>query len=137
MARKLWQHMRSISQICLVALALCCHPVEHETPDRSALAVGNDATLGDTGTDRQSRLLFTEDAALPSWLETSGGYVYWIDDRDQALRREPAQGGHVDLVAHEVTSGWAGIAADADAVYVAGVDSMLRQSDLPPAQRTL
>jgi hypothetical protein len=71
--------------------------------------------------------LLSDDGGLPAWMAVSGDYVYWIDGADNSLRRQSKEGTEPARAAQDVANLWAGIAADTEAVYVAGKDGMIHQ----------
>jgi hypothetical protein len=68
-----------------------------------------------------------EGAALPSWMTVRKGYVYWVEERTQEVRRVPTEGGVPERVASDVSLGWASVVSDEQYLFVPGAEGQIRR----------
>lgn len=64
---------------------------------------------------------------LPSGLALQGEHVYWIEERSGELRRVAKAGGTREVIATGMAREFAGVAADADYVFVSGADAQIHR----------
>ena len=78
-------------------------------------------------TSCEPKVMYEDFGALPSWMAAGGDYVYWIDEQSDSLFRQSKSGNEPEVVSANVAAWGAGIAADADAVFVGTRDGSVRR----------
>jgi hypothetical protein len=79
------------------------------------------------GAGCEPELLHEDSAALPAWMAVNDEYVFWIEQRAGVLFRQAKRSAEPEVLSRNVSAWWGGLAADADAVYVGGVDGLVHR----------
>jgi hypothetical protein len=100
--------------------------------DQSGAAANRTDTQGDekdsmTGAGCEPEALHEEASALPAWMAVNDDYVFWIEQRAGLLFRQAKRSAAPEVLRRNVSAWWDGLAADADAVYVGGVDGLVHR----------
>lgn len=107
---------------------IACAPSDQQigTPDAPADAHGGESAPT-AGASCAPEPLHEEAAALPAWVAVNDEYVFWIEQRAGVLFRQAKGSAEPEMLRRNVTAWWGGVAADADAVYVAALDGLVHR----------